>query len=416
MAGHEYRGRVVRARRARRAAHGGRDPAPGGAFSDAHRRQPPADRRLPRAVRAARARLRDLREPGAHRPDRHLPRGGPAPLARRLQQLVPVEGSDEFAAARPRVQRHVGAARGARSRRSSASARSSRRRSGASGDALRHRPRPPGVVALAVRQAVDACEAEVGRALPLARGALAALRGRRGRGRARGGDRGGGARRVRDRRRRGARAAGRARGRRRAPSARGAPCRRSAGGAHALSIGLRSLVDGPEYLGAISIARARRAFTPRGGASCSSTWPGRRWCRSRTRACTRRSSSQAVTDELTGLVNVRALPLALDREIERCRRFEHAARAHDARHRRLQARERHLRPPAGRRGARAGGAACCGRSRATSTSPARYGGEEMAVILPQTDVAGAELLARAHAGGGGGAPGPAARRRRVADE
>ena len=41
------------------------------------------------------------------------------------------------------------------------------------GDALATGLDRHGVVALAVRQAVDACEAEVGRALPLARGAFA---------------------------------------------------------------------------------------------------------------------------------------------------------------------------------------------------------------------------------------------------
>ena len=38
-------------------------------------------------------------------------------------------------------------------------------------------------------------------------------------------------------------------------------------------------------------------------------------------------------------------------------------------------------------------AGCCATCRASSTRPARYGGEELAVVLPQTDAAGAELLA-----------------------
>src|SRR5829696_4641564 len=110
------------------------------------------------------------------------------------------------------------------------------------GDALATGLDRRGVVALAVRQAVDACDAEVGRALPLARGVFAerdVFAIRSGVGRELLGALEGDERTERTRR---------------AMSAHGP-------GVHALSIGLRSLVDGPEYLGAISIARHGVAFS-----------------------------------------------------------------------------------------------------------------------------------------------------------
>jgi diguanylate cyclase (GGDEF)-like protein len=101
---------------------------------------------------------------------------------------------------------------------------------------------------------------------------------------------------------------------------------------------------------------------------------------------------QAVTDELTGLNNVRHFHETLDREIERSARFnydiglvmmdiDNFKRINDtyghqqgdlvlvevARVLRTQARD--------------------------VDEPARYGGEEMAVILPQTDIGGADLQA-----------------------
>jgi diguanylate cyclase (GGDEF)-like protein len=101
---------------------------------------------------------------------------------------------------------------------------------------------------------------------------------------------------------------------------------------------------------------------------------------------------QAVTDELTGLYNLRHFHDTLDGEIERSRRFgqdvglmlldiDDFKRVNDT------------------YGHQQGDLVLIevGRVlRALSRDidePARYGGEEMAVILPQTDVAGAELLA-----------------------
>ena len=101
---------------------------------------------------------------------------------------------------------------------------------------------------------------------------------------------------------------------------------------------------------------------------------------------------QAVTDELTGLFNVRHFQESLDNEIERSRRFNSAVglamldiddfkRVNDT------------------YGHQQGDlvlleVARCLRSLSRDIDePARYGGEELAVILPQTDLSGAELLA-----------------------
>ena len=101
---------------------------------------------------------------------------------------------------------------------------------------------------------------------------------------------------------------------------------------------------------------------------------------------------QAVTDELTGLFNVRHFHESLDNEIERSRRFSSAVglamldiddfkQVNDT------------------YGHQQGDlvlveVARCLRSLSRDIDePARYGGEELAVILPQTDLSGAELLA-----------------------
>jgi diguanylate cyclase (GGDEF)-like protein len=101
---------------------------------------------------------------------------------------------------------------------------------------------------------------------------------------------------------------------------------------------------------------------------------------------------QAVTDELTGLYNLRHFHDTLDSEIERSKRFgtdvgvmlldiDDFKRVNDT------------------YGHQQGDLVLIEVGRVLRTlsrdidEPARYGGEEMAVILPQTDVAGAELLA-----------------------
>jgi diguanylate cyclase (GGDEF)-like protein len=258
------------------------------------------------------------------------------------------------------------------------------------GDALATGLDRHGVVALAVRQAVDACDAEAARALPLAHGAfdgcefgalegdlnavieaaerdvfvvrpdvgtelLGALEGDE-----------------------------RAERTRRAVSARGP-------GVHALSIGLRSLVDGPEYLGAISIARHGAAFS-REEEELLEYLAGQAVVSIENASLHEAVGRQAVTDELTGLANVRAFLSVIDREIERSRRFETPLGL-------LMVDLDDFKQVNDTYGHQQGDvvlAQVAGVLRDASReldTAARYGGEELAVVLPQTDAAGAALLA-----------------------
>ena len=258
------------------------------------------------------------------------------------------------------------------------------------GDALATGLDRHGVVALAVRQAVDACDAEVGRALPLARGAFASYEV---------GPVAGDLERVIEAAERhvfmvradvGAELLGALEGdesterTRRALSA-------HAGGAHALSIGLRSLVDGPEYLGAISIARSREPFT-REEEELLEYLAGQAVVSIENASLHETVERQAVTDDLTGLANMRAFISILDRELERSRRFETPLglvmmdiddfkQVNDSYGH--QQGDEVLAQVAG---------VLRGISRDLD-APARYGGEELAVVLPQTDAEGAALLA-----------------------
>ncbi len=258
------------------------------------------------------------------------------------------------------------------------------------GDALATGIDRDGVVALAVRQAVDACEAEIGRALPLAHGAFSGCSV---------GELAGDLNKVIEAAERdvfvvradvgsellgaleGDDRAGRTR---RAVSAHGP-------GVHAVSIGLRSLVDGPEYLGAISIARHGRAFT-REEEDLLEYLAGQAVVSIENASLHEAIERQAVTDELTGLANVRAFLSVMDREVERGRRFGHPLglvmidlddfkRVNDT-YGHQQGDEVLAHVAWVLRDA----------SRDLDTV-ARYGGEELAVVLPQTDASGAAQLA-----------------------
>jgi diguanylate cyclase (GGDEF)-like protein len=258
------------------------------------------------------------------------------------------------------------------------------------GDALATGLDRRGVVALAVRQAVDACEAEVGRALPLARGAFAGCEV---------GKIGGDLETAIEAAERDVFAVrsdvgpellgaleGDERGERtrRAVSAHGP-------GVHALSIGLRSLVDGPEYLGAISIARHGEPFT-REDEDLLEYLAGQAVVSIENASLHEAVERQAVTDELTGLANVRAFFSALDRELERGRRFDTPVGLvmvdlDDF---------KHVNDSYGHQQGDEVLAQVAGVLRDATReldTAARYGGEELAVILPQTDGAGAALLA-----------------------
>ena len=258
------------------------------------------------------------------------------------------------------------------------------------GDALATGLDRRGVVALAVRQAVDACDAEVGRSLPLARGAFSRYEV---------GELGGELERAIEAAERnvfairadvGQELLGALEGDDRAERTRRAVSAVEAG-AHALSIGLRSLVDGPEYLGAISIARRGAPFS-REAEELLEYLAGQAVVSIENASLHEAVERQAVTDELTGLANVRAFVSILDREIERSRRFgtplglvmldiDDFKRVNDT---------------FGHQQGDEVLALVAGVLRDLSRdldAPARYGGEEMAVVLPQTDAAGATQLA-----------------------
>jgi diguanylate cyclase (GGDEF)-like protein len=250
------------------------------------------------------------------------------------------------------------------------------------GDALATGLDRGGVVGLAVRTALDACSANAGRAYPRDGAFRETTEGPIGAGLE------------------GAMEAAEERALHPAPSpaaSNPAPRRRVAAaevdGAHALAIAMRTVLGGgePGYLGVISIARHSPAFSrdeqdlldyPAGQAAVSIE----------NASLHETVERQAVTDELTGLANTRAFHSIPDREIERARRFatplglvmidlDNFKRVND------------------RYGHQQGDevlASVAGVLRAFSRdidAPARYGGEELAVILPQTDAEGAWRLA-----------------------
>ena len=314
--------------------------------------------------------------------------------ARRLshgdfQQLVPLHGSDEFADL-GREFNDMSAQLEAKMEEVEHKRQELAETIRRVGDALATGLDRHGVVALAVRQAVDACDAEVGRALPLARGAFAGCEV---------GDVGGPLKSAIEAAERdvfairsevGQELLGALEGDERAERTRRAVSAEGEG-VHALSIGLRSLVDGPEYLGALSIARHGQPFT-REEEDLLEYLAGQAVVSIENASLHEAVEQQAVTDELTGLANVRAFLAAMDHEVERGRRFDtplglimldlddfklvNDSYGHQQGDEVLALVAGVLRDAI----------------RELDTA-ARYGGEELAVILPQTDASGTELLA-----------------------
>ena len=246
------------------------------------------------------------------------------------------------------------------------------------GDALATGLDRDGVVTLAVRTAVDACEAESGRALPLASAAFNEVRT---------GSPGASLDAALEAAEECAFEVTReASARRRAVGA-------EADGAYAISILMRAVmnVDQAEYLGVMSIARGGREFA-RDEEELLEYLAGQATVSVENASLHELVERQAVTDELTGLANVRAFHTILDREIERARRFENSLglvmvdldnfkRVNDD-HGHQQGDE-----------VLAGVAGVLRDFSRDIDAPARYGGEELALVLPGTDVEGAELLA-----------------------
>jgi len=262
------------------------------------------------------------------------------------------------------------------------------------GDAFASGLDPDALIDLAVRTAVERCAAEGGRALPVdpdkmrparvgerSRELTAALAA---------------AERLAFRvsPQEGRELLARIRGDGRTSRGRTAAHQAEAGGIHALATALRARVSvgtASEYVGVISIARRERAFSDserdlfaylvaQAAVSIENAFVHER---------TRR---QAVTDDLTGLANARRFHEALARELERTRRFSTEVSL-------VMADIDDFKQVNDEFGHQQGDAVLVEVARAMRDQcrevdhVARYGGEEMALILPQTDLPGAAELA-----------------------
>ena len=315
--------------------------------------------------------------------------------ARRLargdfRQPVPVEGHDEFA--------QLGREFNSMSEQLASKIEEVKRQRGELteairrvGDALAMGLDRNGVVALAVRTAVDACEAEAGRARPVDEDAFhesslgadddqlyEALE-------------------AAERRAAGVRLIG---PKRTHPSEDGEPKRpprvatpASVGSVHALAVPMLALPGSSptEYLGVLSIARRKRRFSHE-EEELLQYLAGQAVVSIENAALHEKVERQAVTDELTGLANLRAFHSILDLEIERARRFktplalvmldlDHFKQINDE-YGHMQGDE-----------VLALVADLMREFSRDIDAPTRYGGEELAVVLPQTDSEGATLLA-----------------------
>ena len=167
-----------------------------------------------------------------------------------------------------------------------------------------------------------------------------------------------------------------------------------AGGIHALATALRARVSvgtTSEYVGVISIARRERAFSDSERdlfaylAAQAAVSIENAFVHEQTRR-------QAVTDDLTGLANARRFHEALARELERTRRFSTEVSL-------VMADIDDFKQVNDEFGHQQGDAVLVEVARAMRDQcrevdhVARYGGEEMALILPQTDLPGAAELA-----------------------
>jgi diguanylate cyclase (GGDEF)-like protein len=306
--------------------------------------------------------------------------------ARRLargdfRQPVPVEGHDEFA--------QLGREFNSMSEQLASKIEEVKRQRGELteairrvGDALAMGLDRNGVVALAVRTAVDACEAEAGRAQPVSPDAF--YESSQGDEDAELDE----AMRAAERRAAGVRLLPKRRSPERPPRM-ATPA--SVGTVHALAVPMLGLPGSPEYLGVLSIARHRRRFTHE-EEELLQYLAGQAVVSIENARLHETVERQAVTDELTGLANLRAFHTTLEREIERSRRFEtplalvmldldHFKQINDEFGHQQGDEVLELVADVLRDFSR------------DIDAPARYGGEELAVVLPQTDSEGAEQLA-----------------------
>ncbi|MDQ4048805.1 MAG: diguanylate cyclase [Actinomycetota bacterium] len=252
---------------------------------------------------------------------------------------------------------------------------------------------PQGVLDLTVQTALEACAAEAARALPIDRSVLAEIRA---------GSRDPGLMAALELAERTAFSIGPETaaelaemqdGGAQAASPRG-PVAIERDGVHALAVPLRAQLDSPTFashVGVISIARRRGAFS-RQQAELLQYLARQAEVSIENADLHATVQRQAVTDELVGLSNRRQMDRALDRELERRRRFEAPIglvlldiddfkRVNDT-----------YGHPQGDEVLIAVAGVLRDRARDVD-EPARWGGEEFAVVLPGTDLEGAARLA-----------------------
>lgn len=165
------------------------------------------------------------------------------------------------------------------------------------------------------------------------------------------------------------------------------------GGVHAVAAPLRARFrrGDSRYLGVLSIARRNGAFTD---SECEllAYLAGQAAVSLENASLHQTVQRQAITDELTGLYNLRHFHDALDTEIERSRRFSSPVGL-------VMLDIDDFKPVNDTYGHLQGDlvlrevAHVLHEHSREIDAPARYGGEEMAAILPETDVGGAEQLA-----------------------
>jgi diguanylate cyclase (GGDEF)-like protein len=168
----------------------------------------------------------------------------------------------------------------------------------------------------------------------------------------------------------------------------------SADGAFALAMPLRARLGSrlsAQYVGVVSIARYGREFS-HAEEKLLEYLAGQTVVSVENTDLHQTVQRQAVTDELTGLWNVRQLHDVLDNELERARRFNSSLGLTM-----LDLDDfKQVNDTYGHQQGDQVLAAVAGALRSLSRdidTPARYGGEEMAVVLPQTDAEGAAQLA-----------------------
>ncbi|MDQ3648265.1 MAG: diguanylate cyclase, partial [Actinomycetota bacterium] len=235
---------------------------------------------------------------------------------------------------------------------------------------------PQGIIELTLDTAVDACEADAGHALPLAHERIDAVQ-------------------------RGTMttittvvlaAAERAAldGDGQAPPAPGRAAEGRSRGAHGLAVAIRAPHGGRGHVGLVSIARGRE-FT-RAERELFEYLAGQCAVSIENADLYETVQRQAVTDDLTGLANVRELHSALDREIERSRRFNGSLGLVMVDIDDFKTVNDEFGHQQGDQVLVRVGQVLRELSRDID-EPARYGGEELTVITPETDSAGAAQLA-----------------------